>query len=245
MQRTDLVRYLDSYLRVAEIEDVSANGLQVEGCATVGRLAFAVDACQATIEAAVAGAAQMLIVHHGLFWGQPLALVGPHHRRIKALLDADCSLYAVHVPLDVHPEVGNAVCLARQLGLTVVGDYGAVGVEARPPAGLTRAMLADHTAALLGASPTVLSGGPEAVERIAIVPGRAPREIARAAETGYDTLITGEQLHDVHHHAAEYGINVIFAGHYATETVGLRALADHLRAQFGLETMFIDLPTGR
>lgn len=244
MQRTDLVHYLDGYLRVAEIEDLSANGLQVEGSATVRRLAFAVDACQATIEAAVAGAAQMLIVHHGLFWGQPVLLVGPHRRRVKALLDADCSLYAAHVPLDIHPQVGNAVCLARLLGLTIAGDYGTMGVEARTPPGLRLAELADRTEAMLGAAPTVLAGGPAAVDRVAIVTGRAPREIARAAEAGYDTLITGERLHDVHHHAVEYGINVIFAGHYATETVGLRALAGHLQAHFGLQTMFIDEPTG-
>jgi dinuclear metal center YbgI/SA1388 family protein len=244
MQRTDLVHYLDSYLQVAEIDDVSANGLQVEGSASVQRLAFAVDACQAAIEAAVTGAAQMLIVHHGLFWGQPVPVVGPHRRRVKALLDADCSLYAVHVPLDIHPVVGNAVCLARLLGLSVLGDFGTAGVEAHAPAGLTLTALAERAEALLGASPNVLAGGPGVVQRVGIVTGRAPREIARAAEAGYDTLVTGEPLHDIYHHAIEYGINVIFAGHYATETVGLRALADHLHAQFELETMFIDLPTG-
>lgn len=244
MQRTDLVKYLDSYLRVAEIEDVSLNGLQVEGRAQVERLAFAVDACQASIEAAARDMAQMLIVHHGLFWGQALPVVGPHRRRLRALLDAGCSLYAAHLPLDMHPVVGNAVCLARLLGLTVVGDFGTGGVDARAPAGLTLQMLTTSTEALLGAAPRTLAAGPAVLQRIAVVTGRATREIARAAEAGYDALITGEPLHDIYHHAGEYGINVVFAGHYATETVGLRSLADHLHAQFGLETRFIDLPTG-
>ena len=117
MNRDALVSYLDDYLGVRAAQDTSDNGFQVEGADEVSRLAFAVDTCQETIEGAIAGGAQMLIVHHGLFWGKPLRIVGPHRRRVKALLDGHCSLYAVHLPLDRHAEVGNNAQLARLLGV--------------------------------------------------------------------------------------------------------------------------------
>jgi dinuclear metal center YbgI/SA1388 family protein len=223
--------------------------LQVEGAGDVARLAFAVDACQETIEGAIAGGAQMLVVHHGLCWGKVLRLVGPHRRRVKALLDGGCSLYAAHLPLDRHPEVGNNAQLARQLGLNVTGGLGEafglpVGVVAAAPTPLTRAALAARLAAGLGVAPLVLPGGPEQVARVGIISGGAAGDIAAAAAAGCDTYITGETSHSAYHNAAEYGINVIYAGHYATETVGLKALAAHLAAQFNLPFIFIDRPTG-
>ncbi|MBC8448010.1 MAG: Nif3-like dinuclear metal center hexameric protein [Chloroflexi bacterium] len=244
MQRKALVQYLNSTLKIEEIEDISNNGLQVEGADEVQCVAFAVDGCQAAIEAAIAADAHMLIVHHGLFWSRPLLLVGPHRRRVKALLDAGCSLYAAHLPLDVHPEVGNNVQLARLLGLTVTGDFGDVGVEAQAPEGLTLSVFVAQVQRALGYAPRLQAHGPEVVQRIAIMSGRATREIAEAALAGCDTFLTGEPLHDVYHDPVEYGINVIFAGHYATEKVGLQALARHLEAEFGLNTVFVDLPTG-
>jgi dinuclear metal center YbgI/SA1388 family protein len=245
MLRNLLVQHLDSTLKIDEIEDVSNNGLQVEGASEVRRLAFAVDACQASIEAAIAAGAQMLIVHHGLFWGRPLLLVGPHRKRVKALLDANCSLYAAHLPLDAHPQMGNNAVLARLLGLTVTGGFAGVGVEAMAPPGLTLGTLVAQTESLLGVSPRVQAHGPENVQRVAIMSGRATNEIAGAARAGYDTLLTGEPLHEVFHDPVEYGINVIFAGHYATERVGVQAVARHVEELFGLETVFIDIPTGR
>lgn len=245
MKRTELVRYLNDYLKVDEIEDVANNGLQVEGAPEVQRIALAVDVCQATIDTACTERAQMLIVHHGLFWGKPLPVVGPHRARLKRLLEADCSLYAVHVPLDAHPEVGNNVQLARRLGLEVVGDFGSMGVEARPKTEMSLEELTQRIRTSLSAEPQVQAGGPQTVRRVAIVSGRAVGEIATAAQAGYDTFVTGEPLHDAYHYPAEYGINVIFAGHYATEVVGLQALAAHLEQRFGLETVFIDVPTGR
>jgi dinuclear metal center YbgI/SA1388 family protein len=244
MHRNSLVQHLNSYLRIREIEDVSHNGLQIEGASEVRSVALAVDACLATIEETVASDAQMLIVHHGLFWSQPLLVVGPHRRRVKTLLDANCSLYAAHLPLDVHPEVGNNVELARLLGLTVTGSFADVGVEARAPDGLTLGTLSALVETALGSTHLVRATGPEAVGRVAIISGQVTDEIADAARAGFDTLITGEPLHKVYHYPAEYGINVIFAGHYATETVGLLALALHLETEFGLETKFIDVPTG-
>jgi len=249
MKRDALVAYLDDYLDVHAQQDYGDNGLQVEGAEEVSRLAFAVDACQQAIAGAVAGGAQMLLVHHGLFWGKPLLVVGPHRRRVQALLDADCSLYAAHLPLDRHAEVGNNAQLARLLGLTVTGELGEafgapVGVLASARSDLTRDELAGRLAAELGAPPLVLPGGPERVRRVGIITGSGAGDIPEAAAAGCDTFITGETSHSHYHDAGEYGINVLYAGHYATETVGIRALAGHLLAQFGLPGAFIDLPTG-
>jgi dinuclear metal center YbgI/SA1388 family protein len=248
MQRDALVTYLDDYLGCRDAGDYSDNGLQVEGAGDVTRLAFAVDACQETIARAVAAGARMLIVHHGLFWGKALMVVGPHRRRVQALLDGGCSLYAAHLPLDRHPEVGNNAQLARLLGLTVVGGLGEafglpVGVIATT-ATTTRTALVARLGAGLGVTPLVLPGGPEQVQRVGIISGGAARDIATAAAAGCDTYITGEASHSSYHDAAEYGVNVIYAGHYATETVGLRALAAHLDVQFALPATFIDRPTG-
>jgi dinuclear metal center YbgI/SA1388 family protein len=212
-------------------------------------VAFAVDACQETIDGAVAAGSQMLIVHHGLFWGKVLRVVGPHRRRVQALLNGGCSLYAAHLPLDRHPEVGNNAQLARRLGLTVTGGLGAafgvpVGVIATTPAPEPRAALVARLAAALDVTPLVLPGGPERVAKFGFISGGAAGDVVAAAAAGCDTYITGETSHASYHDAAEYGVNVIFAGHYATETVGLKALAAHLGAQFALPTRFIDRPTG-
>lgn len=249
MKRNELVTYLDGYLGCRAAQDYSDNGLQVEGADEVRRLAFAVDACQETIEGAIGSGAQMLIVHHGLFWGKPLRIVGPHRRRVKALLDGDCSLYAVHLPLDRHPEVGNNAQLARLLGLKVVGGLGEafgvpVGVVATAPDTMTRDQLVAELSAILGGAPLVTPGGPAEIRQVGIISGGAAKEIAAAAEAGCDTYITGETSHSSYHDAAEYGINVIYAGHYATETIGLKALGTHLFEKLGLHGSFIDRPTG-
>ena len=249
MKRDELVAYLDDYLDVHAQQDYSDNGLQVEGAEEVTRLAFAVDGCQDAIAGAIAGGAQMLLVHHGLFWGKPLLVVGPHSRRVKALLDADCSLYAAHLPLDRHPEVGNNAQLAHLLGLAVTGGFGEafgvpVGVLASARADLTRDELAEKLAVLLGAPPLVLPGGTERVRHVGIITGSGAGDIKEAGAAGCDTFITGETSHSYYHDAGEYGINVLYAGHYASETVGIQALGRHLLAQFGLPGAFIDLPTG-
>lgn len=247
--RDALVAYLDEYLRVAEARDYGENGLQVEGAAEIRSLAFAVDASRAAIEQAVRGGAQMLIVHHGLFWGKPLRIVGAHRRRVKALLDADCSLYGVHLPLDRHPEVGNNAELARLLDLEIAGPLGdafgaPVGFVATPRAALAFDDLVERFRMAVGAPVLVQPGGPEVVRRVGIISGGAAGEISAAAAAGCDTYVTGETSHSAYHDAAEQGINVIYGGHYATETVGLAALATHVEARFGLGWVFIEGPTG-
>lgn len=247
--RDELVRYLDRYLRIAEAKDYGENGLQVEGAAEVNALAFAVDASYAAISNAVAGQAQMLVVHHGLFWGKPLRIVGAHRRRVKALLDGDCSLYAAHLPLDRHPEVGNNAELARLLDLKIVGTLGEafgapVGFVAESAEPLTLDALVDRFRASIGEPLLVLPGGPKAIRRVGLISGGASGEIGTAVAAGCDAYITGETSHSDYHDAAEQGISVIYGGHYATETLGVRALARHLEQGFNLACTFIEGPTG-
>jgi dinuclear metal center YbgI/SA1388 family protein len=247
--RDELVAYLDQYLGVKGMKDWGENGLQVEGNDTVARLAFAVDASLAAIQDAVEAGADMLIAHHGLFWGKPVRIVGAHRRRVKALLDSGCSLYAVHLPLDRHPEVGNNAQLAALLDLPVVGEFGdafglPVGVIGEARKALSLVGLAGRFREALGEPALVLPGGHHLIRRVGICSGGAASEIGAAVAAGCDAYLTGETSHSAYHDAAEQGIHVIFGGHYATETVGLRALARHLEARFGLPWTFAERPTG-
>lgn len=247
--RDRLVTYLDHYLGVAEWEEKSLNGLQVEGVAEVERIALATDAALATFAMAREAAAGFLIVHHGLFWGHVQAIVGPHRARIAALLEAGISLYAAHLPLDAHPGIGNNAVLARLLKLESLQPFGrwgtrAIGWRGQLGSPTDRTTLAAALEALLGARPDVLPFGVDEVRSVAIVSGAAADLVSQAAESGVDAFVTGETSHVAWHHARELGVNVFFAGHYATETLGVRALGDHLAGEFGVETVFLDSPTG-
>jgi len=249
MLRDQLVATLDEYLNVAGISDVSNNGLQVQGTNDIRTVAFAVDVCVEAIEQAERLGAQMLIVHHGLFWGQPRMLVGPHYQRVKRLLDAGISLYAVHLPLDVHPEVGNNVQLARVLGFEIEGMHGEyhgtpLGIAARLPAPRSRDHFVAHIEKTLGAASTVWAFGTDIIQRVAIVSGSAAKLIDDIAAEGFDVYLTGETNHTYYHEAKEHRLNVLFGGHYATETWGLKALTAHVQQAHELETFFIDIPTG-
>jgi dinuclear metal center YbgI/SA1388 family protein len=250
MQQDELVSYLDATLRVAEIEDVSKNGLQVEGPDQIDKVAFAVDACQAAFDQAVAAGAQLLVVHHGLFWREPKKLVGPHFRRVKTLIEGGCGLYAAHLPLDMHPQLGNNAELARLLGLQDVRPFGryhgvAIGTAGvlDPPLGIPE--LIGRVIQALSAPPIrVLSHGPQKATFVGCVSGDAPEIIGQAADAGLDTYVTGETSHEFFHGAAEHGLNVLYCGHYATETLGVKALSAHLAHELGLETIFLNVPSG-
>lgn len=250
MQRDELITYLDDYLRVKEIEDSSQNGLQVEGPEEVTKVAFAVDSCQVAFGQAVANEAQLLVVHHGLFWDKPLRLVGPIFQRVKTLIEGDCGLYAVHLPLDVHPEVGNNAELARLLGLKDTHAFGeyhgskvGIGGVLDPPIPLD--VLIERLARATGRPPVrVLAHGPAEVSQVGCISGGAAFLMDQVAEAGFDTFVTGETSHAFFHYAAEWGLNVVYGGHYATETLGVKALARHLEEKFELETTFLDIPTG-
>lgn len=249
MELRDLVSYLDSYLAVVEVPDHrdAVNGLQVEGRGEVERICAAVDASEAAIEEAVARGCELLLVHHGLFWGGVRPITGRRYRKLARLIQAGISLYSAHLPLDAHPEVGNCAVLARELGIVVEGRFG----EYRGyPVGwwghlrASREELRDRLAVLLGSAVRLIPGGPEAIERVGVVTGAASEHIEAAAALGLDGFITGEGLHPTYFDAVELGVNVYYGGHYATETWGVRALARHLGERFGLAWEFIDQPTG-
>jgi dinuclear metal center YbgI/SA1388 family protein len=249
VRRDDLVAYLDRYLRVAAIPDSSPNGLQVQGAERVTRAAFAVDVSVKTIRAAAKARANFLVVHHGLWWGRHEPIVGTMHARVSALIESSVSLYAAHLPLDCHDEVGNNVELARLLSLRVDGPFGQykgveVGVTASAARGIRRATFAKAIERALATKADVLPFGPASVRRVAIVSGGGAAFAEAAARAGCDTLLTGESSHAAVNPAREAGINLIFAGHYATETVGLEALRRHLQERFGLSTTFLSAPTG-
>lgn len=244
-----LVRYLDEYLQVAEIADDprALNGLQVENSGAVGPVLGAVDASQAAIDAAVVRGARLLLVHHGIFWSGPEPLRGRFGRRVRSLIQGDVALYSAHLPLDCHPEVGNNVVLARELGLTELAPFGRLqGLEIGVSGVFAgdRDELAARLARRLGHPPLVIGKGPSRVDRMAIVTGAASDLLDEARDRGIRTFLTGEGPHHTFFDAEEWGLNLIYAGHYATETVGVQALGRHLRERFSLEFEFFDHPTG-
>ncbi len=253
---TEVVGFLDAFLRVSEVPDDpnALNGLQVANGGRVAKVVAAVDASLETIESAVPrgtnAGPRLLLVHHGLFWDGNVPLTGRRFRRVKALLDGDVALYSAHIPLDLHPEVGNNVELARRLGLLVEGWFGSyrgvpIGVYGAPPPAVTdRDRLVALLTSDLGAVARLIPGGPKKPQRIGIVTGAAGSMIAAARDAGIDTFITGEGAHHTYFDAMEWGVNVIYAGHYATEQVGVQALASRLQAEFGLPWEFHRHPTG-
>lgn len=250
MRLDTLVRYLDDYLRVAEeVADAPEawNGLQVGNSGDITKFAAAVDMCEATVRMAAEQRADCLLVHHGLFWGGLRPLVGPAYRRVAALIKANIALYAAHLPLDRHPDVGNNSVVARLLGVKVRGEFGSyhgapIGIWGEYSG--KRDELSWSLTKTLGSAPRLLPFGPERVQRVGIVTGAGGSLIPQAAAAGLDTYITGEGQHWTFFDAEELGINVFYAGHYATETVGVKALAEHLSKKFDLPWAFLDHPTG-
>jgi dinuclear metal center YbgI/SA1388 family protein len=246
----DVTAYLDAYLRIREVPDSdgAVNGLQVD-CATgtIARVVAAVDASLATIQGTPPGS--LLLVHHGLFWDGNIPLTGRRYRRVRALLDADIALYSAHIPLDVHAEVGNNHGLARLLGLRDLQPFdlyrgAAIGVQGTLDTAMPRAAFVARVEQVLGSSAKLIPGGPAAVRRVGVITGGAGDRIGPAAEAGLDTYVTGEGPHHTYFDAMELGVNAIFAGHYATETIGVKALAEHLSVKFGIPWEFHDHPTG-
>ncbi len=250
MQRDALISYLDEYLKLKEFaHDDSLNGLQVGGPDEVTRVALAVDARLSAFEAAADWGAQLLIVHHGLFWGAAYALTGPNYARFRVLFTRGLGVYGVHLPLDAHPVVGNNAELVRLLGLMEPHPFGTyhsytIGMAGTLPQPVPLMELAARLGEGLGEMPQRLIDAGRPAQRVACISGGAAMMAGQALEGGYDTFVTGELSHSHLPLLEEMGINVIFAGHYRTETLGVKALGRHIEAQFGLETRFFDLPTG-
>ncbi len=244
-----ILQFIEAEFRVDEFPDYShaLNGLQVEGPCEVERVVAAVDAAEATIKEAVARDAHLLLVHHGLFWGGLGALTGSRFRKVAALIRGGLGLYSLHLPLDAHPQMGNAALLTRGLGLEPGGTFGAykgedVGVWAELEAG--RGEMHRRLEEVVAGEVRLIPGGPETLRRVGILTGAGASFLEEARGRGLDTLITGEGAHHHFHQAMEEGINLFLAGHYATETFGVKALAKRLTEEFGVESSFLECPTG-
>ena len=253
MDLSEFSARLDDRLRTADYADVdaSANGLQVGDDGAVEHVAFAVDAAAETIERAVEVGSDVLVTHHGLVWGGLERVTGRTYGRIEPLVRNDLALYVSHLPLDGHQELGNAAGLADLLSLAEREPFGDVGGEPVGLRGRVREQIRlDDLAGRLdeeldtgGASVTALDFGPDPVEEVAIVTGAGADFLDDAVDADADVLVTGEGKGRTYHEAKEAGIGVLLAGHYATETFGVRRLRAVV-ADWGLETTFVDAPTG-
>ena len=245
-----LTTYLDSLLRLGEIPDDpnAVNGLQVANRGDVHRIVAAVDASQDTIDAAAKGGpGALILVHHGLFWDGNAPVTGRRYRRLRALLEHDQALYSAHLPLDVHPELGNNVALAELIGLEVkgwFGQYKGVPIGVWGQMERARDLLVRQLDSKLGVQCKLIAGGPATTSRVGILTGAGGNMIRDAIRTGLDTYITGEGPHHTYFDAAEDGVNLIYAGHYATEELGVQRLAQHLSARFGIPWEFHRHETG-
>jgi dinuclear metal center YbgI/SA1388 family protein len=250
MRLGKVTSFLDETLDLESFSgDRSINGLQVEGSGEVRKVALAVDACRESISRASRRKADMLIVHHGLFWGNAEPITGITASRVKGLLDGGVSLYAAHLPLDCHPEIGNNVRLASVLGITETERFGRyagvdIGLYGRLPRPLKIEGLRRKLSSLLDSPVQTYTFGPAVVKKIGIVSGGGASLTQAAADAGCDALLTGETSHSSYHTARENRISLVFAGHYATETFGVRALGNLIEEKLGLDSFFIDLPTG-
>jgi dinuclear metal center YbgI/SA1388 family protein len=244
-----MVRYCDRLLHTARVQDYerAANGLQVENDGAVTRIAAAVDATLATVRLAVAAKADLLLVHHGLFWGPAHPWTGKRHELIRCLVEHNLAVYSSHLPLDAHSRLGNNALLCKALGLRKLRpfylDHGLhLGFQVR--ALIPRAELVRRLQGATGMQPRLIPGGPPICRRIGVVSGGAGEGLQKAVEEGVDTFITGEGPHWTYGMAEDFGLNVLYGGHYATETFGVKALAAHLSAKFRLPWSFLEHPTG-
>ena len=239
-----LVETADRYLESARIQDYCPNGLQVQGREQVRLLVSGVTASQQLLDAAAAAGADAILVHHGYFWkNEDARLIGMKHRRIKTLLSHDISLLAYHLPLDVHPEVGNNVQLGRRLGLQDIrplpGDAKGLIWQGELPQAQSAADFGRQVVDVLQREPLGVDGG-RAIRRLAWCTGGAQGYIDQAIAAGVDAYLTGEVSEQTVHSARENGMSFFAAGHHATERYGVQALGDHLAAQLGIQHLFID-----
>lgn len=244
-----LLEYLAEYLGLPDHPDydTALNGLQVDGPTQIGHLCAAVDASEATIEDAARLESDLLLVHHGLFWDGLRPLTSRRFRKVRRLVEAGMGLYSVHLPLDAHPDVGNCILLARALELDVQDRFGFYRGAPLGWWGITdtdRDGLATRVGAAVGGPVTLIPGGPERIRRVGVLTGGGGSFVEEAARAGLDAYVTGEGSHHTFVDAMELGINLLYAGHYLTETFGVKALAAHLGDRFGLAWEFLDHPSG-
>src|ERR1017187_2062342 len=241
--------YCDRILRTEKIGDYdgAVNGLQAGNAGTVTRIAAAVDASLATVKLAIAARADLMVVHHGLFWSPSHPWTGKKYELLRLLVENNLAVYSSHLPLDAHPRLGNNAQLCAALGLKKLRPFfeshgQTIGFQTR--AKISRAELAAKLARTTGMQPRVLPGGDRICRRIGVVTGGGGGDLKQAVDEGVDTFITGEGPHWTYAVAEECGINVFYGGHYATETFGVKALAAELSKKFKVPWGFLDHPTG-
>jgi dinuclear metal center YbgI/SA1388 family protein len=240
---------LDRLLQPERFADYCPNGLQVPGRERVARVVTGVSANAELFERAIVERADLVLVHHGLFWGSSIGPIDTAlKRRLKLLFDADMSLAAYHLPLDAHPQLGNNAILARSLGAEQLEPFAAhrgetIGFLAQLPGeGIAASALVARVREITAREPLTLEFGPQLVRRVAIVSGAGADYLAEAVAAGADALLTGEPAERVVAQAREAGLHFIAAGHYATETFGVRRLGELLAERFGVHHLFIDVP---
>jgi dinuclear metal center YbgI/SA1388 family protein len=241
-QRDEILAYADELLEIARFRDAQPNGAQVLGADRVELVVCGVSANRELLERARGEGAQLVLVHHGIFWPSEPPLIDARMRgRLQTLFDGDLTLAAYHLPLDAHPELGNNAQLAQRLGLEVDGPFQELGRGGRLPEPLPLDELVERVRSVTEREPLVLRGGPDRVERVAVSSGGGGYGLIDAARQGYDVLVTGEPEEPSFHTARELGITLIAGGHHATERLGVQALAAHLAERFGLDWRFVEV----
>lgn len=248
MKIKEYVSELETLLDISSYSDISLNGIQIDTeDRELKKVGFAVDACYETIDEAVKNNCDILVVHHGLFWGSPLAITSSHYNRVKRALDGGLLLFAAHIPLDANIPYGNNAQIAISLGMKEFDGFGEwkgklIGLKGKLPFPMT----IEEIKALLGVKHSVFinGNGKEKIESVAIVSGSGSSDTEDAIKSGVDLFITGEIHHEVYHQAMENGLNVLAFGHYDSETFGVKALKRMTEKRYNVETTFIDVETG-
>ena len=244
-----ITAYLDALLDIPAFPDYpnAFNGLQLENSGRITKIGAAVDSGLKVIEMAVAEGVDLLLVHHGLFWGGSAPVTGVAYKKLAKAINANLAVYSAHLPLDAHPEIGNNALFAAELELYPVqpffefkGRFVGCSAQVEIDYGSLLARLEKR----FGQKVWHCHAGPDEVRKIGIVTGGAGSELAQAKAVGIDTFVTGEGPHHTFTLAEELGINLVYAGHYATEMSGVKALADRVAKQFGLSWVFLDHPSG-
>ncbi len=248
MDILQLSHYLDNLLDIKEIKDSAnaMNGLQVQNTGDIKKVGLAVDLCMATIEKAIAAECNMMFVHHGMLWGGVKPIRGNFYDKISTMMCENLGLYSAHLPLDMHPILGNNRVLADQLELNELEPFGEYEGQKIGFKGRLKLLSAEELGAKLEdklGSPVKVIGSGE-VQTLGVVSGGAADILSQAAVAGLDAYLTGEGSNHHYHEALENECVLILAGHYATETGGVKAVGKHLEEQFGIKTEFIDYPTG-
>lgn len=247
MKRSDLLNYLNTYLKISEFDDYCPNGLQVEGKENIEKIIMGVSACVELFEKAIEAGADTIIVHHGIIWKSDTPIYrGGFKKRLKLLLENNINLLAYHLPLDAHENVGNNAQIAKILKLKNITPFGkyknqSIGFKGKcQPRSATSVI--NSIKEKINQESIIFPYGPEMVKKIGIISGKAEKEVENAVTEGLDLYLTGEASEYILHYVKEEGIHFIAAGHYATERFGIKALGEHLRNQFNLSLEFAEIP---